>query len=129
MSAISGVSLTAGNVYYVGSVNGIDNDGWMQDPSVLIAAPQITYLSRQFEFSSGGLVFPDLAGSGTHGILRRQLRVRNIISSGTGLAANAGKRSAGSRGRAASQVPRCSYALARVSDYFNQPKPSASALY
>ena len=67
MSAISGVSLTAGNVYYVGSVNGIDNNGWMQDPSVLIAAPRITYLSRQFEFSSGGLVFPDLAGSGSTG--------------------------------------------------------------
>ena len=41
MAAISGVSLTAGNVYYVGSVNGIDNDGWLQDPSTLIAAPEI----------------------------------------------------------------------------------------
>ncbi len=67
MSAISGVSLTAGNIYYVGSVNGIDNDGWMQDPSVLTAAPQITYLSRQYEFSGGGLVFPDLVGSGSTG--------------------------------------------------------------
>ncbi len=67
MATISGVGLTAGNVYYVGSVNGIDNDGWMQDPSTLIAAPQITYLSRQYEFSSGGLVFPDLVGSGSTG--------------------------------------------------------------
>ncbi len=67
MEAISGVSLTAGSVYYVGSVNGIDNDGWLQDPSTLIAAPEITYLSRQYEFSNGSLVFPDLAGSGTTG--------------------------------------------------------------
>lgn len=67
METISGVSLTAGNIYYVGSVNGIDNDGWLQDPTTLIAAPEITYLSRRFEFSSGGLVFPDLAGSGTTG--------------------------------------------------------------
>lgn len=67
MSSISGVALTAGSVYYVGSVNGIDNDGWMQDPSVLIAAPQITYLSRQYEFSGGSLVFPDLVGSGSTG--------------------------------------------------------------
>ena len=67
MAAISGYALTAGNVYYVGSVNGIDNDGWLQDPSTLIAAPEITYLSRQFEFSGGGLVFPDLAGSGSTG--------------------------------------------------------------
>lgn len=67
MASISGVSLTAGNIYYVGSVNGIDNDGWLQDPSSLVAAPEITYLSRQFEFSGGGLVFPDLAGSGSTG--------------------------------------------------------------
>jgi hypothetical protein len=67
MATISGVSLTAGNVYYVGSVNGIDNDGWLQDPTTLVAAPEITYLSRQYEFSGGGLVFPDLAGSGTTG--------------------------------------------------------------
>ncbi len=67
MATISGYTLTAGDIYYVGSVNGIDNDGWLQDPSTLIAAPEITYLSRQFEFSNGGLVFPDLAGSGTTG--------------------------------------------------------------
>lgn len=67
MELISGVSLTAGDIYYVGSVNGIDNDEWLQDPSVLTAAPQITYLSRRFEFSNGGLVFPDLAGSGNTG--------------------------------------------------------------
>src|SRR5215831_13602492 len=67
MSTISGFALIVGDVYYVGSVNGIDNDGWLQDPTTLIAAPQITYLSRQFEFSSGGLVFPDLAGSGSTG--------------------------------------------------------------
>ncbi len=67
MATISGYTLTAGNIYYVGSVNGIDNDGWLQDPSTLVAAPQITYLSRQYEFSGGGLVFPDLAGSGTTG--------------------------------------------------------------
>jgi len=67
MATISGVSLTAGNIYYVGSVNGIDNDGWLQDPSSLVAAPEITYLSRQFEFSGGGLVFPDLVGSGSTG--------------------------------------------------------------
>jgi len=67
MASISGVSLTAGNIYYVGSVNGIDNDGWLQDPSSLVAAPEITYLSRQYEFSGGGLVFPDLVGSGSTG--------------------------------------------------------------
>ena len=64
---ISPLALTVGDVYYVGSVNGIDNDGWEQDPSVLTAAPEITYLSRQYEFSSGGLVFPDLVGSGDTG--------------------------------------------------------------
>ncbi len=64
---ISGLSLTAGETYYVGSVNGFDNDGWLQDPTVLLAAPEITYLSRQYEVSSGGLVFPDLVGSGTTG--------------------------------------------------------------
>jgi PEP-CTERM motif-containing protein len=64
---ITPLALTVGNVYYVGSVNGIDNDPWEQDPSVLTAAPQITYLSRQYEFSSGGLVFPNLVGSGTTG--------------------------------------------------------------
>lgn len=65
--SISGLALTAGDVYYVGSVNGVDNDGWLQDPSVLTAAPEITYLSRRYEVSGGGLVFPDLAGSGTTG--------------------------------------------------------------
>jgi hypothetical protein len=67
MATISGYSLTAGNVYYVGSVNGLDNDGWLQDPSTLIAAPEITYLSRQYQSSGGGLVFPNLVGSGSTG--------------------------------------------------------------
>ena len=66
-AAITELPLTAGNIYYVGSVNGMDNDGWYQDPSYLAAAPEITYLSRQFEFSSGGLVFPGQAGSGNTG--------------------------------------------------------------
>jgi len=66
-AAISDLPLTAGDIYYVGSVNGIDDDGWLQDPSSLLAAPEITYLSRQFEFSSGALVFPDLQGSGGTG--------------------------------------------------------------
>jgi len=64
---ITPLALTVGDIYYVGSVNGIDNDGWEQDPTVLTAAPEITYLSRQYEFSSGGLVFPDLVGSGSTG--------------------------------------------------------------
>lgn len=63
-AAISGLPLTAGNIYYVGAVNGMDNDGWLQDPSVLVAAPEITYLSRQYESSGGSLVFPDQSGSG-----------------------------------------------------------------
>lgn len=64
---ISPLALAVGSVYYVGSVNGFDDDPWEQDPSVLTAAPEITYLSRQYEASGGGLVFPDLAGSGTTG--------------------------------------------------------------
>ncbi len=66
-AAITPYTLTAGNVYYVGSVNGIDNDGWLQDPTVLTTPPEITYLSRQYEYSTGGLVFPDLVGSGSTG--------------------------------------------------------------
>ncbi len=66
-AAIAGLALTAGEIYYVGSVNGIDGDGWLQDPSVLIAAPEIVYLSRQYQASSGTLVFPDLVGSGSTG--------------------------------------------------------------
>ena len=66
-AAISGLALAAGDIYYVGAVNGMDNDGWLQDPTVLTPAPEITYLSRRYEASSGGLVFPDLAGSGTTG--------------------------------------------------------------
>jgi hypothetical protein len=66
-SAITGVPLSVGQVYYVGSVNGFDNDEWLQDPSSLVAAPEITYLSRGYAVSSGGLVFPELAGSGSTG--------------------------------------------------------------
>jgi hypothetical protein len=66
-ATISGLALSAGDIYYVGSVNGIDNDAWVQDPGVLADAAEITYLSRRFEFSSGSLVFPDLAGTGSTG--------------------------------------------------------------
>ncbi len=66
-SSIPDLALAAGNIYYVGSVNGYDGDGWLQDPSSLVAAPEITYLSRQYQFSSGSLVFPSLAGSGSTG--------------------------------------------------------------
>ena len=63
-ATIPDLPLTAGNIYYVGSVNGMDNDSFMLDPSSFVPAPQITYLSRQFESSSGGLVFPGLVGGG-----------------------------------------------------------------
>jgi len=65
-AAISPVSLAAGSIYYVGSVNGIDGDPWLQD-SVVTSAPEITYLARQYAASGGGLVFPDLSGSGVTG--------------------------------------------------------------
>jgi hypothetical protein len=65
-AAISPVSLAAGSIYYVGSVNGIDGDPWLQDP-VITSPPETTYLARRYEFSSGGLVFPDLSGSGETG--------------------------------------------------------------
>jgi hypothetical protein len=64
---ITPVPLIANDLYYVGSVNGIDNDVWLQDPTTLTPGPGITYDSRRYEFSSGSLVFPDLAGSGTTG--------------------------------------------------------------
>jgi hypothetical protein len=64
-SSISSVALSAGSTYYVGAVIGFD-DPWLQDPTVT-SAPEITYVSRQYEASSGSLVFPDLAGSGTTG--------------------------------------------------------------
>jgi hypothetical protein len=63
-ATIPDLPLTAGNIYYVGSVNGMDNDPFMLDPSSFLPAPGITYLSRRFENSGGGLVFPDLAGGG-----------------------------------------------------------------
>jgi hypothetical protein len=66
--SISPLGLNAGSTYYVAAVYfSNDNDGWLQDPLTVVTAPQITYLSRQYEFSSGSLVFPDLAGSGTTG--------------------------------------------------------------
>jgi Domain of unknown function (DUF4082)/PEP-CTERM motif len=66
--SISPLALTASSTYYVGAVYfSNDNDGWLQDPLTLVTAPEITYLSRQYESSSGSLVFPDLAGSGTTG--------------------------------------------------------------
>lgn len=66
-SSIAPLLLAAGSVYYVGSVNGEDSDEWLQDPATLVAAPEITYLSRRYESSGGGLVFPAQAGSGTTG--------------------------------------------------------------
>jgi len=66
--SISPLTLNAGSTYYVGAVYfSNDNDGWLQDPATLLTAAELTYGSRQFEFSSGTLVFPDLAGSGTTG--------------------------------------------------------------
>jgi hypothetical protein len=66
--SISPLALNAGSTYYVGAVYfSDDNDAWLYDPVTLVAAPQITYLSRRYESSSGSLVFPDLAGSGTTG--------------------------------------------------------------
>lgn len=82
---ITPLSLTAGNTYYVGSVNGIDNDGWLQDP-LIIAAPEITYLSRRFESSGGGLVFPDLAGSGQVGYFGGNFEFGSAVPEPTTLA-------------------------------------------
>lgn len=66
--SIAPLALTAGSTYYVGAVYFVnDNDGWLQDPTTLVTAPQITFLSRQYESSGGSLVFPDLVGSGTTG--------------------------------------------------------------
>jgi len=66
--SISPLSLSAGSTYYVGAVYFVnDNDGWLYDPITLATAPQITYLSREFEYSGGSLVFPDIASAGTTG--------------------------------------------------------------
>ncbi len=67
-TSITGVPLTVGQTYFVGATKlTSDGDQWLQDPSTLVAAPQISYVSRQFQFYTGTLVFPGLAGSGTTG--------------------------------------------------------------
>ena len=67
-NSISPLGLNAGSTYYVGAVYfSNDGDGWLQDPLTIVTAPQISYLSRQYEFSGGSLIFPDLAGSGSTG--------------------------------------------------------------
>ena len=66
--SISPLALSSGATYYVGAVYFVsDSDGWLQDPLTLVTAAEITYLSRRYQSSSGTLVFPNLAGSGTTG--------------------------------------------------------------
>jgi hypothetical protein len=67
-SSISAVALSAGSTYFVGAtaMDG-DNDEWLQNPSSLSSAAEITYLARQYTTSSGSLVFPSLSGSGSTG--------------------------------------------------------------
>ena len=65
---IPSVTLNANALYYVGAVSFInDNDVWLQDPTTLVPGPGITYDSRRYQDSTGSLVFPDLAGSGSTG--------------------------------------------------------------
>ena len=61
------MALNAYALYYMGAVSGIDDDVWLQDPTTLVPGPGITYDSRRYESSTGSLVFPDLAGSGSTG--------------------------------------------------------------
>ncbi len=82
-SSISTLALTAGSIYFVGSVNGLDDDGWLQDPLSITAASEITYLSRQYQVSGGGLVFPDLVGSGKTGYFGANFEFNAIPEPGT----------------------------------------------
>ncbi|HQR07132.1 MAG TPA: DUF4082 domain-containing protein [Gemmatales bacterium] len=65
---ISAVNLSPGSTYYVGAVKvNADQDEWIADPLSFATAPEISYDSRRFQFYSGTLVFPDLAGSNSVG--------------------------------------------------------------
>jgi hypothetical protein len=67
-TSITAVPLTAGETYYVGATKTYaDGDIWLPDPLSLVAAPEITYVGRQYEFYSGTLVFPGLSGSSATG--------------------------------------------------------------
>jgi hypothetical protein len=64
---ITPIGLTSGSTYYVGAVYfSSDSDGWLQDPTTLITAPEISYDSRRYT-SGAILAFPTDAGSGSTG--------------------------------------------------------------
>jgi hypothetical protein len=66
-SSIAPVVLSSGSTYYVGATALGEGDLWLEDPLSLTPAPEITYDSRRYTSSSGSLVFPDAAGSGSTG--------------------------------------------------------------
>jgi prepilin-type processing-associated H-X9-DG protein len=67
-TSIAPVLLTVGDTYYVAaSWTNADGDTWLQDPTALTVAPEITYDARKYEGYTGTLVFPGLSGSGTTG--------------------------------------------------------------
>jgi hypothetical protein len=67
-ASISPLQLTAGQTYTVGAeVTVAQGDNWVADPTNFDVAPDITYLSREYDTYSGTLIEPTFAGSNSIG--------------------------------------------------------------
>ncbi|HWZ32604.1 MAG TPA: DUF4082 domain-containing protein [Bryobacteraceae bacterium] len=67
-ASIAPLQLTAGQTYTVGAEYTVaQGDNWAADPTNFGVAPQITYISREYDTYSGTLIEPTLVGSNSIG--------------------------------------------------------------